>query len=344
MNNNNIELLNQAERYFAEKNNEKALEIYKVLIDDEPEISAVSCMRLGEIANRIQDPEQARKLYVRAFETLPTLAKHITTKDHPHHNYVYKNVQDDISVQNCPLCGGAGKPYWCYIMINNVDYDPKFYPIRTWLYCESCHHLFASSYPSFPEGKAEIDEGINHRIIYPQLFSMYSNLLNTFREITDGNHLLDVGIGGGELVAVAREMLFDVVGIDISYGNIKNANETFFMNNICADFLEFQSEHDFDIICMGDVLEHIPDPVQAVKKAVELLAPRGILWISTPNFDSAYSLYAGYDDPMKRVANHLNYFSYPSLNSLLEKEGLEVVKYSISAHYNGSMEIIAIKK
>ena len=61
------------------------------------------------------------------------------------------------------------------------------------------------------------------------------------------------------------------------------------------------------MVIMGDVLEHVSDPVRAVEKAHELLEDDGALWISTPNFESAFSLVADHDDPMRRQQYHLNY-------------------------------------
>ena len=94
---------------------------------------------------------------------------------------------------------------------------------------------------------------------------------------------------------------------------------------------------------MGDVLEHVSDPALALQKAESLLTDEGALWISTPSFESAYSLVVGHDDPMRKQQFHLNYFSRESLYMLLEQNNLTPVDYQISSHYNGSMEIVAIK-
>jgi len=40
---------------------------------------------------------------------------------------------------------------------------------------------------------------------------------------------------------------------------------------------------------MGDVLEHVSEPVRALEKAYDMLAPDGILWLSTPNYESAFT-------------------------------------------------------
>lgn len=75
-----------------------------------------------------------------------------------------------------------------------------------------------------------------------------------------------------------------------------------------------------------------------------LLRPGGVVWISTPNFDSAFSRLIGDRDPMKRVCEHLNYFSERSLAATMAAHGLVSVDYRISAHYNGSMEVIGARR
>ena len=70
----------------------------------------------------------------------------------------------------------------------------------------------------------------------------------------------------------------------------------------------------------------------------------GALWISTPTFESAFSAVVGHDDVMRRQQFHLNYFSRESLYKILEQNRLAPVDYQISAHFNGSMEVTAIKE
>ncbi|GHU45216.1 hypothetical protein FACS1894111_13390 [Clostridia bacterium] len=65
---------------------------------------------------------------------------------------------------------------------------------------------------------------------------------------------------------------------------------------------------------------------------------------STPNFDSAFSIVKGHDDAMRRQQYHINYFSRKSFYKLLDRNGLKPVDYSISRHYSGSIEVIAVKK
>ena len=77
-----------------------------------------------------------------------------------------------------------------------------------------------------------------------------------------------------------------------------------------------------------------------LEKGHSMLNKEGVIWISTPNFESAFSYIMKDKDPMWRVCEHLNYFSYASLKNTLEKIGFAIVDYS--QHYNGCMEVTAI--
>ena len=43
----------------------------------------------------------------------------------------------------------------------------------------------------------------------------------------------------------------------------------------------------FDVIFLGQTIEHLNEPVKAVRRLASLLRPGGLLVLSTPNLDSA---------------------------------------------------------
>jgi 2-polyprenyl-3-methyl-5-hydroxy-6-metoxy-1,4-benzoquinol methylase len=84
--------------------------------------------------------------------------------------------------------------------------------------------------------------------------------------------------------------------------------------------------------------------VRAIRKCADLLMPGGLLWISTPNFESAYARLARDTDPIWRVVEHMHYFSDRSLHKVHNAHGLRPRDYRLSRHYNGSMEVIAVRE
>jgi 2-polyprenyl-3-methyl-5-hydroxy-6-metoxy-1,4-benzoquinol methylase len=155
--------------------------------------------------------------------------------------------------------------------------------------------------------------------------------------------LFEVGIGGCECLLAATEIGYQCAGLDVVPSFVRTARDQYGLDVEVCDFVAYDTERRWDVLIMGDVLEHVSDPILAIKKAASMMMEDGVLWISTPNFESAFSSVIGHGDPMRRESYHINYFSRGSLYLLLEKAGLTPVDYHISQHYNGSMEIIAVK-
>jgi SAM-dependent methyltransferase len=81
---------------------------------------------------------------------------------------------------------------------------------------------------------------------------------------------------------------------------------------------------------MGDVVEHLRDPLSVLRTVAAILKPGGIVIISTPNVAS----FAGRVLQIK-PEEHLYYFSPGTMTMLLEKTGLEAVRIeSLDRYHN----------
>ena len=342
-------VFDEAEKLHQSKNFEEAAARYLKLTSDVI-FAPFAHYRLAGIANESRDPLVAKDLYYKAFSLKPDICKNILAQGHPNHNYIFPGKKDEALVEKCPLCGVSGEAYWCYSLIEmGSAHVQRFNPVRVWMRCDSCNHLFAEE---FPELQPKKDSGADSKntsknvVAMPTktgMFPYYSEILSKLARFTEGNGLLEIGFGGAECLLAAREMAFDTFGIEISEGNTMQALK-YGLNAERHNFAEFETNRKWDIIIMGDVIEHVPCPVQAIEKAYGLLNDNGVLWISTPNFESAFSTAMGHADPMRREAGHKNYFSRFSLFKLLERFRFIPVDYRISSHYNGSMEVIVIKE
>lgn len=299
-------------------------------------------------ANEEGNPEKAYELHIKAFEENPHLAKLVLEPNHPHYNYEYKLI-DEVKIINCPLCLHKGKPHWAYNMIVNENFREAFSPIRIWYYCKKCHHLFAHNYPK--QLTKLLKDNIDPRYLQPLLY-VQNNRLQILGQIVSGikEHnipkypWLDVGFGTGEMLLIIKEHGFEAVGVDIRVEYVNNFkqydNE---INVYCKDFENDDISGKYGVIMLGDVLEHFIDPHKVIKKVSDILVKNGILWISTPNFESTFSKFVKHKDPMHGVCEHINYFSYTSLSKLLVQYGFKIEDYQVSGIYNGCMEVIARK-
>lgn len=342
--NNNQLLFIRAENILSQSiDDEQAKNIYLELLDDK-DFAPLSYYRLGEIENRNKNIEKSYYYHKKALELDKKLASKITSNDHPHYNYEYYDIEE-VKIEKCPLCDNSNSTilHSCYNTITNIDFVPGFSPIRKWRICKECNHIFAENYPKNIKEILSNTSPDQHLNPNTHLLPLLGNKLSEIKKFTKGNRLLEVGTGAGELTSVAKELLFDIIGIEIRPVYAKNVSDRLNIPIYSIDFMDFETYNLFDIIILGDVLEHVSNPTMMLDKIYNLLNKDGIVWISTPNFESAFSYIMKDKDPMWRVCEHLSYFSYRSLKTALELTGFNIIDYKFSQHYNGCMEVTTIK-
>ena len=332
--------LAQAETLLKKSEYSKAGHIYGELLED-PEIGGIAAFRLGEIFNRAKDGMKSRQSHELAFKLDPYLARRILPQEHVNYSYVY-NQAEEKQIPDCTLCNKPGNIYGVYNCISNADFINGFNPVRTWLHCEDCDHLWAGAYP------VNLGELLTRSaptfLLEPkvQMFIPISHSLDQVLARVPERTMLDVGCGAGEYVAVAVEMGFKVAALDLREAYAMAVHKRYGVTSCTTSFLDFSEDQRFGVVSMGDVLEHLPDkPSDIFRKLRNLLVSGGLVHISTPNFRSAYAMTKRETDPMWRVCEHLNYFSRNSLEQVMEDSGFVPVHYALSARYNGSMEVIA---
>jgi len=95
--------------------------------------------------------------------------------------------------------------------------------------------------------------------------------------------LLDVGTGCGFFLVDARQRGWQVKGIDLSRKSVEVGRSLHHLD-ICEGTLHDYDEDDqFDAVTYINVLEHISEPWENIKKAASLLKDSGILYIRFPN-------------------------------------------------------------
>lgn len=337
-----VSVFNKAEQLLEQYRDAEAFALYSDLRDAN-HLAPLAYYRMGEIHNRQQRAEEALACHRMAFQLDTHLARGVNDTDHPCYDYTYSFV-DQTHISDCPMCGEEGRKHSCYNAISNPQFTQGFDPIRLWMYCDSCHHVFASNYPTDLGNVLRSTSHGSHLKPNPEVFPSLGVVLRALSLLSPGKRLLEIGVGAGEMAAVAKEFLFDVTGLDIRPTYAEAASKMLDIPIHAVDFLEFQSDQPFDVICMGDVLEHTSEPHRMLENAVSMLSPGGVLWISTPNFESAFSRVMKDDDPLWKACEHLNYFCYRTLRSMLQSINMNVIDYTVSRISSGTMEVTSIKQ
>tara|TARA_Y100000589_G_scaffold256470_1_gene245650 strand:+ start:1018 stop:2046 length:1029 start_codon:yes stop_codon:yes gene_type:complete len=338
---NDQQVFEQAEQLFQKGLNVPCIEQY-LKIAEKPGLGAIAHFRMGQVYNRMEHYEQSRKHHYLAFENDPKLFSNILPQNLPHRNYVHQKLEL-IETHNCPICGAHSKAKRCYNVGVSYDFTPGFDPVRVWMHCEKCDHLFAHNRPKYLERVLKETKMNSLLTPDPKAFSEECNIIKRIMGFAKGDSILEVGSGIGEFAGVALEMLYQLECIEIRSYYAQVLEQKLKIKVHRCDFLNFQSNQKYNVLVMGDVIEHFAEPLKAMKQAYELLEEDGILWLSTPNFNSAHTRLLDHADPMWSVCEHLQFFSYESFRKLLDIIGFKVLDYQVSAKYNGSMEICARK-
>lgn len=144
--------------------------------------------------------------------------------------------------------------------------------------------------------------------------------------------ILEVGSGFGYLTYALRRAGYDCTGIDISGEAIKMAVRDFGNFYCLTDLMELTTSpgETFDVIVATELVEHIPNPVEMLRKAASLLSSDGAVLITTPNRDIYPRKLVWHTDP---PPVHLWWFSKTSFRFLAWKLGMSLKFVDFSPFY-----------
>lgn len=142
---------------------------------------------------------------------------------------------------------------------------------------------------------------------------------------TERRRLLDVGFGDGRFLAVADEMGWSAVGLEVTEEAARPLADRY---RVAVGTLAAVAERGaFDCAVFWDVLEHVPDPGALLRSVTRRLSTDGLVAASMPSASSVTARIEGdrwryYD---LGTYGHLVHMTPRHLRSLFTQAGLEVV-------------------
>lgn len=153
---------------------------------------------------------------------------------------------------------------------------------------------------------------------------------------TDNRAVLDVGCGGGYFLAACRRAGFEVFGVEPSRQAAAHARDVFGLpvaEAVLDDALAATLPR-FGAVHASEVLEHLPDPIDMLRRLHGRLVPGGLLLVSLPNDGNPLQAAArqALDLPAWWVAppHHLNYFTVETITALLRRTGFGPLRVQAS--------------
>lgn len=170
-------------------------------------------------------------------------------------------------------------------------------------------------------------------------------------EIQDQDKILDCGCGEGFYLKIISELSScQLYGFDCDEWALNRARQELDGSNIRLDQgdiynLPYQDE-EFDKIILSEVLEHLPDDVNALQEVKRVLKLGGILLITVPNYNYPFlwdpinkSLEALFQTHIKNgfwagIWNmHARLYTVDEIIHIVEEVGLEMVSVQALTHY-----------
>lgn len=158
-------------------------------------------------------------------------------------------------------------------------------------------------------------------------------LLERFEPYRGHGRLLEVGSAYGLLLKHAQQRGWQATGLELSHDAVIHARSLgVTVHEGTLDSVPLPAGA-FDVVYMGDVLEHVPDCRDAAARVAKLLAPGGHFIVRGPITTHSLArrlglaLYgvAGRDIVLREPPYHLWEFTPASLTRLMRAVGLEVV-------------------
>jgi len=135
---------------------------------------------------------------------------------------------------------------------------------------------------------------------------------------------MDVGCGAGQIVAVAKQLGWDAMGLEVdpAAANVAKAAGLNVVEASYEALLNYPQQ--FDCIICSHVLEHVYAPRDLLEKIKQAIKPDGVLLISLPNSLSALRRHFGIHWRGLEAPRHLAIPSESQLTKLLVELGFSV--------------------
>jgi 2-polyprenyl-3-methyl-5-hydroxy-6-metoxy-1,4-benzoquinol methylase len=149
----------------------------------------------------------------------------------------------------------------------------------------------------------------------------------------ESGRVLDVGCGYGYLRVALRDAGFEHDGLEVSAFARKVAAESYGLETFDGVLEDHWRswEGRYDAVTAFDLIEHLPDAVEFMRRVAHCLRDRGFVGVKTPNLDCPEaSLFGPHYHSLKR--EHLLYFTPRSLTAAAAQAGLESADVTTTTH------------
>ena len=231
------------------------------------------------------------------------------------------------SYQDCPACGSLAKTKPIYRKLGyeivrcsdcglgrtklNDQFDPAT--------------IYSSDYFEGNQTDGYADYLGSEAVLRREFRNVVKSLLRQGR--TSGN-LFEIGCAYGFFLMEARKY-FDVHGCELAVdasAYCRTQGLDVVTGTVTEECLSQRGA--FDVVVMLDVIEHLVEPLEVLRMASRSLNRGGHILISTGDWDSVLSRVMGSAWRLMTPPQHVFFFSYRTIHSILSRAGFRVVHFS----------------
>ena len=141
------------------------------------------------------------------------------------------------------------------------------------------------------------------------------------KHLPPGGRFLEIGCATGDVLVELRDDYPVVQGVELSEEAAAVARRRG-LDVFCGTLEEFETDQQYDLIFMSQVIEHVLDPVATVRRIAAMLAPGGVLYLETPNIGALDAKVWKQRWGLIHYPRHLYLFDRATIAALLESAEL----------------------
>ena len=211
------------------------------------------------------------------------------------------------------------------------DKKVVFQELKGYIYytCQKCKAIYSVKTAGHKERtETYLDDPIEYlKIINPEgqlwMLDEFEKMYFNIAKAKDRGKLLEIGAGVGYWDILALGRGWKVSGIETSKKSAEFAQLVFKIPVDNCFLQSYRPKEKFDAIAMIEVIEHIDDPLWVIEK-LKSIAPKGVLFGTTPNTESDY--WKTSEQNIYVPDDHVFLFSKKTIEFLAKKTKLRKLK------------------
>lgn len=216
---------------------------------------------------------------------------------------------------SCILCNSSG--------LENLDEYSQHYLVQ----CRKCGFVFSQRIATEEElikfySRYHINEPLS--LVTMKRYDEWLDNLEAYR-LT--NNLLDIGSGDGYFLERAKQRGWNTYGTEFTQRQAEVAEaKGIRMHKGILNPANY-SPGLFDAITSIEVIEHINNPNDEVRKINSILRTGGVVYVTTPNFNALSRYYFKNRWNIFAYPEHLSYYTRSTLSRLFRSNGFKVSRF-----------------